>query len=58
MRSGHIGSHEDMDLDYHGDIRFYAGKKELCIVEGDENGLADYKARFIHGDLEWIQKVE
>jgi hypothetical protein len=44
-----------VDLDYHGDIRFYATKKELGLADEWGSGLLEFKARFTHGDLEWIR---
>jgi hypothetical protein len=52
------GCYEDRDLDYHGDVRFYASKKELELAEDWESGWVDFEARFTHGDLEWIKLVE
>jgi hypothetical protein len=54
-RPRRVVSYEDVDLDYHGDIRFYAAKKELELAEEWESGLLEFKARFTHGDLEWIR---
>ncbi len=50
-------SHQDRDLDYHGDLRFYALKSELGLSEERGSGLMEFKARFTHGDLEWIKPV-
>jgi len=41
---------EDIDMDYHGDIRFYGPTLEDHLVE--------YVARFTHGTLEWIRPYE
>jgi len=53
-----IVGHKDVDLDYHGDIFFYASKKELGLAGDWERGWIEFKARFTHGDLEWIRPVE
>lgn len=53
-----IVGHKDVDLDYHGDIWFYASKKELGLAEDRRSGLVEFKARFTHGDLEWIKSIE
>ncbi len=47
--------HEDRDLDYHGDLRFYALANELGLTEERGSGLAEFRARFTRGDLEWIK---
>ncbi len=46
---------EDRDLDYHGDLRFYALANELGLTEERGSGLAEFRARFTRGDLEWIK---
>lgn len=51
------GRHEGRDLDYHGDLRFYALKNELGLTEERGSGLMEFRARFTHGDLEWIKLV-
>jgi len=50
-----IVGHKDVDLDYHGDILFYASKKELGLAGDGESGLIEFKVRFTHGCLEWIR---
>ncbi len=50
-------SHQDRDLEYHGDLRFYALKSELGLAEERGGGLMEFRARFTHGDLEWIKPV-
>ncbi len=52
-----IVGHKDVDLDYHGDILFYASKKELGLAGDWESGWIEFKARFTHGGLEWIRPV-
>ncbi|MCA1719495.1 MAG: hypothetical protein LC781_22625 [Actinobacteria bacterium] len=56
--STRIVGHKDVDLDYHGDVRFYASKKELGLAEDRGSGWVEFKARFTRGDLEWIRPVE
>jgi len=41
---------EDIDMDYHGDVRFCGS--------GQDNKFVDYVARFTHGRLEWIRPYE
>jgi len=41
---------EDIDMEYHGDIRIYA--------RTPDNTLAEYAVRFTHGTLEWIKPFE
>jgi hypothetical protein len=45
---GAQGETEDVDLDFHGDIR-------LLSTEGDGG---EYVARFTHGTLEWIRPMD
>lgn len=52
------GRYQDRDLCYHGDIRFYASKKEFGLAEDWGSGWLDFKARFTHGNLEWIKSAE
>ncbi len=37
---------EDVDMDFHGDIRLISTVEGRCI---------EYAARFTHGNLEWIR---
>ena len=45
------------NLDYHGDVRFYASKKDLGQAEDGGSGLVKFVARFTHSDLKWIRPV-
>lgn len=49
-----VGHHDD-DLEYHGDLIFYATKKDLGLAEEHSAGLATFRARFTDGDLQWIR---
>lgn len=52
-----VVGHRDMYLDHHGDILFYASKKNLRLAEEHGEGLVEFTARFTHGNLEWIRPV-
>ncbi len=56
-RSGsrRVVGHHDRDLEYHGDLIFYATKKDLGLAEEHGAGLATFRARFAEGDLRWIR---
>lgn len=50
-----VVGHHDRDFGYHGDLVFYATKKDLGLAEEHGAGLAISKARFADGDLRWIR---
>ncbi len=56
-RSGsrRVVGHHDEDLEYHGDLIFYATQKDLGLAEEHRAGLASFRARFAEGDLLWIR---
>lgn len=56
-RSGsrRVVGHHDRDLGYHGDLVFYATKKDLGLAEEHGRGLVTFRARFTEGNLRWIR---
>jgi hypothetical protein len=46
---------KDVDVEYHGDLRFYTS-----VGERDEGTYewVEYKARFTEGKVQWIKRVE
>lgn len=57
-RRRRTGSYEDEDTGYHGDLRFYAVREDLGLADEPGSGLLEFRARFTHGDLEWIRPAE
>lgn len=59
-RSGsrRVVGHHDRDLEYHGDLVFYATKKDLGLAGEYRMGLVDFRARFTEGDLQWIRPYD
>jgi hypothetical protein len=59
-RSGsrRVVGHHDEDLEYHGDLIFYAAKKDLGLAEEYGTGLMTFRARFTDGDLQWIRPYD
>lgn len=56
--SRRVVGHHDRDLEYHGDLVFYATKKDLGLAEEYTAGLMDFRARFTEGDLQWIKSYD
>src|SRR5215210_3276802 len=56
--SGKVVGHHDEDLEYHGDLVFYATKKDLGRAEEYGTGLVTFRARFTNGDLQWIRPCD
>ena len=52
-----VGNHDE-DLEYHGDLVFYATKKDLRLDGEHGAGLATFRARFTEGDLQWIRPYD
>ncbi len=52
-----VGNHDE-DLEYHGDLIFYATKKDLGLAGEHGSGLATFRARFTEGDLRWIRPYD
>jgi hypothetical protein len=52
-----VGYH-DRDLEYHGDLIFYATKKDLGLADEYRMGLLTFRARFTEGDLQWIKPYD
>jgi hypothetical protein len=59
-RSGsrRVVGHHDEDLGYHGDLIFYATKKDLGLAGEYGAGLVTFRARFTEGDLQWIRPYD